>query len=146
MRRLVLLALFVLGCSRAITQPTLDLRFDLSTIDGQALPRTPIGWPADQAVQAASLHFPSIPALADGAQGLVTYTSRIAGQDYAEPLRYQVAGGILHINLCPINATCTLILTELVGPVAANGGPLLLTYSVGGVASSVFRFDPLGLD
>jgi len=92
MRRLVPLAVFVLGCSRAITQPTPDLRFDLSNIDGQALPRTPIGWPADQAVQAASLDFPGVPVLADGAQGLVTYSIGIAGQDYAEPLRYQVAG------------------------------------------------------
>ncbi len=142
----MLLAVLGLGCGVGVTQPAASLRFDLSAIDGHPLPRTPIGWPADATVEAASLEFDVGTALADGTEGLVTYTIRIAGEDRPEPLRYQVVGGVLAINLCPLRAACPVVVTELLGPVPADGGPLLLTYAIAGVASSVFRFDPLGLD
>ena len=123
-----------------MNEPNPTIAFTLVTIDNQALPRAPIGWPADRAIEAAGLDFGAIVGLREATQGIVDYTTRIAGQTVTAPYSFAVTGSILHINLCPIGALC-LVLTELVGPVTSE--VLVLTYSTGGSASSVFRFNAL---
>ena len=73
----------------------------------------------------------------------MAYTTKIAGQTATTRYSFAVTGSILHINLCPIGALC-LVSTELVGPVTSE--VLVLTYSTGGSASSIFRFNALGTD
>ena len=139
MKRLALMLGLVVGCGQ-VNEPNPTIEFALTTIDNQTLPRTPIGWPADRAIEAAGLDFGAIAGLSDGTQGIVAYTTRIAGQTATTPYSFAVTGSILHINLCPIGALC-LVRTELVGPVTSK--VLVLTYSTGGSASSVFRFNAL---
>lgn len=140
MRRLLLTLALAVGCDH-LNEPNPTIQFALTTIDNQALPRAPIGWPPGQAIESGGVDFGAIAGLTDGTQGIVAYTTRVAGQATTTPLRFAVTGSILHINLCPIGALCTAVLTELVGPVTADA--LVLTYSIGGGANSVFRFNAL---
>ncbi len=143
MKRLLLTLALVAGCYQ-VNEPTPPIQFSLTTIDGQVLPRAPIGWPPEHAIASAGLNFGTIAGLSDGAQGIVAYTTTVAGQTTTTPYSFAVTGSILHINLCPIGALCTAVLTELVGPVTADA--LVLTYSIGGGANSVFRFSALRSD
>ena len=140
MKRLALMLGLVVGCGQ-VNEPNPTIEFALVAIDNQALPRTPIGWPADRAIEAAGLDFGAITGLTGGTQGIVAYTTKIAGQTATTPYRFAVTGSILHINLCPIGALCTAVRSELVGPV--TGDVLVLTYSLGGGANSIFRFNAL---
>lgn len=138
MKRLILALIVIAGCAQS-TQPGRQLSYFLASIDTKPLPATPIGWPADQRFEAASLSFGSIGRPQEGSSGTAAYTVTINGQTSTSHYHFRVTSGILHIDLCPIGALCVAVLTELVGPI--DGDQLVLTYSVGGgPASSVFRF------
>ncbi len=137
------IVVLLVGC-RSVSEPVIPaLRFALTTIDHQVLPRTPIGWP--QAIEAGRLDFGAISALSDGVHGSVAFTITIAGQTGTTTLDFAVSGSILHIPFCAIAPTnCGVVLTALSGPVV--GDVLELTYWSGGQGLSVFRFEALGSD
>ena len=61
-----------------------------------------------------------------------------AGQTATTRHSFGVSGSTLRINLCPIGASCTAVVTEFVGPV--SGSMMDLTYTVGGTAVAIYRF------
>lgn len=141
MRQLVPVLIILAGCHGSpIEAPNSLVRtaYFLSSIDGKALPATVIGWPPDQRIERASMAFDLFRPLRDRDEGIVSYGMIVSGRTDTNDHRYRVIGGVLHIDLCPVGSRCPGAVYELVGPLDPDR--LMLTYSTGGMASSVLRF------
>jgi len=148
--RTVLLTAGLLACTSATGPSQLYPSYFLSQVDGSFLP-VPYGQDGT-VLKASHLGFPDGGRPRDGAtaQGLVRYT--LITQQPGQPeqrsdidLEFEIRNGILTINLCPPLALC-ITTTELRGPAGKLAGELALTHYVGGVAGSVYRYQPVLLD
>jgi hypothetical protein len=145
MRRLVLvLVLVLIGCSDSTGPVTLSGSYALRFINGAPLPAGLPEFPDGSRIEFGALTFAAAGRpRALPRTGFVTRVLWIRRPDQSlvvdsGPLRYSIEAGILHIDLCPINAMCTTS-AELVGPVEPS--ELVLTArSLASQGGSVYRY------
>jgi hypothetical protein len=139
-----------LGCGTSTAPSPFASTYFLSTVDGKPLP---VAFGTDGSMLVAGmLNFGrgTRPRGPNPVNGTVYYVLNIERPDHSvdEPeswLNYSIRDGVLRIDLCPPEALC-LVATELVGPIGDYAGELVLTYTLGGIPGSVYRFVAVLLD
>lgn len=133
-----------LGCGTPTDPSPFSSAYFLATVDGNPLP---VAFGTDGSMLVAGLldfGRGTRPRGPDPVSGTVYYVLNIERPDHSvdeseSRLNYSIRDGVLRIDLCPPEALC-LVATELVGPIGDYAAELALTYTVGGIPGSVYRF------